>query len=199
MRFTFPRDFYIPKGSVKVADKGSDAVAYVRSYMFVPSNKLRWQIVIFWGKQNKPIENATYRSEAEAQKRIAECFDSRRKTDEFKKSLREERKAFVNDYKVGDMLYTSWGYDQTNVEFFQVVRSDGKSVWLRAIGGESNEKGYMTGDCSPTKDSFLTRSCVNVDNSPFRRLAQRHGVKIDDTRTAWKHVAGTTHRWSSYA
>lgn len=36
--------------------------------------------------------------------------------------------------KVGDIFYTSWGYDQTNVEFFKVVRATEKSIWVQETG-----------------------------------------------------------------
>jgi len=47
--------------------------------------------------------------------------------------------------QVGDVYRTSWGYDQTNVEFFQVVAktATGKSVKLRATAAEvRDETGY---------------------------------------------------------
>ena len=28
--------------------------------------------------------------------------------------------ANVDGYKVGDIFYTSWGYEQTNIEFYQL-------------------------------------------------------------------------------
>ena len=36
--------------------------------------------------------------------------------------------------KVGDILYSSWGYDQTNIEFFKVVKVSEFSVWIQEIG-----------------------------------------------------------------
>ena len=38
--------------------------------------------------------------------------------------------------KVGDILYSSWGYDQTNIEFFKVVKVSKFSVWIQEIGKE---------------------------------------------------------------
>lgn len=37
--------------------------------------------------------------------------------------------------KVGDIYYASWGYDQTNIDFFEVVglSKSGQSVRLRAV------------------------------------------------------------------
>ena len=36
--------------------------------------------------------------------------------------------------RVGDIFYTSWGYDQTNIEFFQVVKVSPSSVWVQETG-----------------------------------------------------------------
>jgi hypothetical protein len=38
--------------------------------------------------------------------------------------------------KVGDILYSSWGYDQTNIDYYQVVKVSKASVWIRSIGKE---------------------------------------------------------------
>lgn len=38
------------------------------------------------------------------------------------------------EIKVGDIFYTSWGYDQTNVEFFKVVRATKASIWVQETG-----------------------------------------------------------------
>jgi len=38
--------------------------------------------------------------------------------------------------KVGDILYSSWGYDQTNIEFFKVVKVSEFSVWIQEIGSK---------------------------------------------------------------
>jgi len=36
--------------------------------------------------------------------------------------------------KVGDILYSSWGYDQTNIEFYKVVKVSDFSVWIQQVG-----------------------------------------------------------------
>lgn len=48
-------------------------------------------------------------------------------------------KEAVNKYgvKVGDVFYNSWGYEQTNIDFYEVVKLRGKTqIVLRAIGSE---------------------------------------------------------------
>jgi hypothetical protein len=48
--------------------------------------------------------------------------------------------------KVGDIFYTSWGYDQTNVEFFKVVRVSPSSVWVQETGQKREYSDYGNGD-----------------------------------------------------
>jgi len=40
----------------------------------------------------------------------------------------------TNVHAVGSIWYTSWGYDQTNVDYYEVTRETKASVWLRKIG-----------------------------------------------------------------
>lgn len=62
--------------------------------------------------------------------------------------------------KVGDIFETSWGYEQTNVDFFQVVKVTGKSVVVRHIKSKETEIkdasgiSTMTGHVVPVKNAF---------------------------------------------
>ena len=58
--------------------------------------------------------------------------------------------------KVGEIFVATWGYDQTNATFFQVVGVTAKSVRVRKIRKrETNIKdGFMTALAVPIKHSF---------------------------------------------
>jgi len=57
---------------------------------------------------------------------------------------------------VGDIFYDSWGYDQTNIDWWQVVQitGSGKSVKIRPINGKYKETGFMSGQTTPLKGKF---------------------------------------------
>ena len=38
-----------------------------------------------------------------------------------------------HNYSIGDILYSSWGYDQTNIDFYEVVGITAKSVKIRRL------------------------------------------------------------------
>lgn len=72
-------------------------------------------------------------------------------------------------FKKGDILYSVWGYDQTNIDYFQVVKATEKSVWIREIDKKKTYKGHMHGSSLPIKDQFLSWSLLDKENKPVRR------------------------------
>lgn len=80
--------------------------------------------------------------------------------------VRAERKArkaaakaqFQMPYKVGDILHHSWGYEQTNCDFYQVVHVGARSVALMKIDSATVPGSNSGGMCDmrmPVKDSFI--------------------------------------------
>ncbi len=82
------------------------------------------------------------------------------------KTEREQRKTArkTQDHGlvVGDIVCTTWGWEQTNVSFFQVVKvPTAKSVVIREIKGKREEEGQsMSGISWPVKDAFLNEKEV---------------------------------------
>lgn len=79
--------------------------------------------------------------------------------EEQKNKKKELRANMVNPFKVGEIFYDSWGYDQTNIDFYQIIEVKSRSVVIREIGGESvpgrsqgvhGDYGYIR----PKKDLF---------------------------------------------
>lgn len=46
-------------------------------------------------------------------------------------------------YAPGDILSGSWGYDQTNVEFFQVITATAKSVTIRELAQHAIDREHV--------------------------------------------------------
>ncbi|MFR0774947.1 MAG: hypothetical protein ACLSH3_14725 [Alistipes finegoldii] len=81
------------------------------------------------------------RQEAERFRRHDEAVA--RSSEEFRRSLR-----------VGDILYSSWGWEQTNIDFYQVIAIRGSAVDLRQLDQRTTEDGYMCGTTVPLPDVF---------------------------------------------
>ena len=89
----------------------------------------------------------------------------------------------MNPYKVGDILHHSWGYDQTNCDFYQVVEVKKASVVLRKIGAKHVEgsEGFMSESLMPEKDAFITEG--------YHALTKHDGNITPDNATITKRVS----------
>jgi hypothetical protein len=190
------RTRFIPKGAVKVADKLSDAVAY----LYTDSKRNRPCVIVYYGKQSKAVAHHSYRDDAERAKSIAGYFSGRQSHDRGRAETKAKRLA-PNRLVLGDILTTCWGYDQTNREAYEVVAVSGQYVTIRQIGmaSETSELGDR-GHCVPQSGQFI--------GQPMRKLVQYgDSVSIESyiTATKWNTeiVAGVpvgpSLYWSSYA
>ena len=94
--------------------------------------------------------------------------------------------------KIGDILYSSWGYDQTNIEFFKVVKVSEFSVWIQEVGSKIVEvTGWAHEKVVPNDSSeYQVRNWDNVEDAfgnvnPFIKKTHsisRHKIKHFD----WK-------------
>ena len=57
--------------------------------------------------------------------------------------------ALAEPYTVGSVLYASWGYEQTNIDFYQVVARKGAFVTLQPMNKQKEYDGHMSGTCTP--------------------------------------------------
>ncbi len=105
-------------------------------------------------------------------------------------------------YEVGDVLYTSWGYEQTNIDFYQVVSKHGKStLGIRKIAGsrEYNSE-WMTGKTTPIIDAFEGELMkVRINKYGTARVQGRYGLyPLEYTMVDGKRVYGSK-GYSCYA
>ena len=56
--------------------------------------------------------------------------------------------------KQGDILVSSWGYEQTNVTFYEVVKATAKTVTVREVEQFRADSGNMTGYVMPIKGCY---------------------------------------------
>ena len=61
--------------------------------------------------------------------------------------------------KIGDLFHSSWGYDQTNVEMFKIIKlsPSGKTCQVVQIGMKTKEgsSGFMSDSVTPDPDTVL--------------------------------------------
>jgi hypothetical protein len=158
------RDFYIPRESsgrtnIATVTEG-DAVVYT----YTTANG-KVGAMAFHGKAAKPDWHFAFTNEEHRTKKVAEFFANRKSWADYKAQGRAERQA-PHTLKVGDILVSSWGYDQTNIDFYQVTRVMKSSVEIRQIKSKSGpEEGFMTAYCTADKDNFCGEPMLKRANS----------------------------------
>ena len=69
---------------------------------------------------------------------------------------RQEPTPNADGVRIGDLFYGSWGYEQTNVDFFQVVALKGNHTAIIAkIAGDYVGGFCMSGNVRPCRDEFI--------------------------------------------
>ena len=59
----------------------------------------------------------------------------------------------------GAILYSSWGYDQTNVDYYMVTRVTKSSAWIVPMSAHEDQTGFMCGKASPLEPQTHSRWC----------------------------------------
>lgn len=167
----FPREFYIHKGATEQKAEKANAVAYT----YELAGKFYAQV--FYGKQSKPYMHYWYKTEEQRAKAIMLAFAGKEVSETYAAEQKEKRAAFVPSVKVGEVFRTCWGYDQTNVEFYEVVAFSGKTATLRELAVEIETTEFMQGNKTPMVGKYV--------GEPFKRRAlPGGGFKISSCQYA---------------
>lgn len=125
------------------------------------------------------------------------------------KNVMLENKEF--GVKVGDVFVNSWGYEQTNTEFYQVVGLKGKStVILKEIMKQHGEAySPMSGTVKPRLNQFLENSFFmsyesnkDIESNLYIKRMQKWGerpyIKLGKRYNAYLTSPDKAHYESSY-
>ncbi len=117
------------------------------------STRARLGYVRQWAYRFKDLARLEDYCETDLNNRISIIASKEKRKIDTKRKNEEELK----NIKVGDVFCYSWGYEQTNVDFYQIIKRPSKSVAIvRAIGSETiKETSWCSSEVKPVKDSFL--------------------------------------------
>lgn len=154
-RLTLPREFYIPKGAAAYRPKGLEAVVY---FYNDPHKQNRPTAKAFSGKKAKPDWFVTFQSEERRAAYVKNWEDGLRAHQARKEEERQAKASYQHTFQVGDILYNSWGYDQTNIDWYEVTAVRGKQIVIREIAGKvADAPGYspMSGMTVPCPGQYV--------------------------------------------
>lgn len=130
---------------------------------------------------------ACYREHAEAKEEV-----KRQRRESRKAAYAEPLQRMKDRCQPGALLSTCWGYEQTNVEFYEVVRRDSDSmVTIREIVAHSESEGWAMDKLLPKPGCFI--------GPELRKRIGAYGITISSCITARPCKAGEVHHSTSYA
>lgn len=186
------RRAYIPAAHRDTAQHARCKLGTAEAWTWTDGKTGKPCAVAFFGASAKPYSGRgstgsayTFRTPDARRAWVAECFHrAALHAERIAKTRAEkaERRAKPHGLKVGDILRSSWGYDQTNIDYYEVTRLIGaQMVEIREIAARAQETGFMSGDSVPAPGQYIGK--------PERRRVSDHGerdsVKVSECAHAY--------------
>ena len=175
MRFKLARDFYRPRNyQAKLVPKGVQAEIYLVD---------ETHAVGFGGRRSKPDFNFRFGNKARRDEYVKDYVDGLKKALDAKLEREGRKKNFKHSLVVGSILYSSWGYDQTNIDFYQVVEVVGKkSVKIRQIGSSIDHAEQGADYVVAIRNGFL-----NDSEPKLKRVGQGNVISLNSYSSAYPY------------
>jgi len=194
IRGMFTREFYIPKNYSQIlSDDDLGAL--------VMADQAGCCVMAFSAKRQKYDFYIKFGTKEKAEKYVSEWYADLKKRALEKINKRQALKHQPNPLQVGDILKSSWGYDQTNINYYEVIELIGKrTVEIRAIAKDRQVTGYEQGTCVPLPGKYI--------DQPMRRRVGEWGHvciergmyarKVEYSEMEGKRIYDCSD-WTSYA
>lgn len=141
-------ELHVPENAVRVDEGSGLAVVYVYT-----NAADRPAAIAFIGKQSKPAWRYHFHSVEKRDEAIAKLFQSVR-SHHVQLGARQADRRAGHTLQTGDIVWNSWGYEQTNIDWFRVTRITKNYVWLKRLCGiETERAGMMSGLTVPGQES----------------------------------------------
>lgn len=155
---------YVTKpGATVEAYKGATIIGYTNS-----SNNPCVAIYTPFRKGIKPAYNCAFANDVGRDKFITEIKTVIDRDTEAAERRAVEYAAEAAKIQPGTILYSSWGYEQTNIDFFKVLSRKNNTITMQEIGFKIESYNYMSGrkvaDETITKGEVITKRINKFGN-----------------------------------
>lgn len=175
------RGFYTA-GRTKITIKGLDLEIYLSD---TPS------AMAFRGTAGKPFYHYRFRDLAQRESAIKRLIESERSRQQIKASYKAKKES-PSQLQPGHILVASWGYDQTNINFYQIIECRGKrTIIVQELTQIRTETLHMQGNCTPGagfKPGARPITC-RVTNGTNARIEGNYASLWDGRPCSWSSYA----------
>tara|TARA_S200000501_G_scaffold145391_1_gene137274 strand:+ start:182 stop:781 length:600 start_codon:yes stop_codon:yes gene_type:complete len=158
-------------------------------------NKL---IAVAWsGKRSKYDWYFRFRDKKQMDKYISDYFckleDKARLKIESKEQKKKDKLEFFDSIQIGDIFVDSWGYDQTQNEFYKVTKKLKASIKVVKIGSKTVANYTSALLVEPVPDAVISEEITKVPQDGY--IATRsfscalpwNGKPLHETAPGWGH------------
>ena len=150
-------------------------------------------VAIFQGKGHKPYKHYRFDNESDLNDFIQ--AEKTRELNEEQRRIERSKQYEAEKQKIveGAILYSSWGYEQTNIDFYVVVSRKNDFVILQEVGSHKiyDDNFNDRGSCMPDVTTKI--------GDPFRKKINKYGG-VNLASYKWCGLwDGQPKGWSSYA
>lgn len=110
--------------------------------------------ICFVGRAINPTWRYRFKNAEQRNSEVVSTFKRVSERAAYKAAKKAEIASIKHDVKVGDIFQSLWGYDQTNIDHYEVVAVAGKTATIRPIRSLVDSDGYLQGNCVPSPGSF---------------------------------------------
>jgi len=182
------REFYIKPGSMQKVISMTGTDLYMTTLQEI---KHPYVAMGFSGKKAK-YDFYYHFQTIEQRHEFITKWENRLKAIAKSKQERKEKRLAPSTLKEGAILYSSWGYEQTNIDFYQVTKVIGsRSVEIRELAQERTPTAWEQGETMPKPGVFI--------GEPMRKLVRdQNTININSYASAWMWEGKPKH-FTSYA
>jgi hypothetical protein len=155
----------------------------------------------------RPTYHYSYKTTDKAREALRRFADEAEAIATERDNRKAERRAKLDQphgLAVGDVLRSSWGYDQTNTDYFEVTRVIGKrTVEVRKLAEQIEQTAWAQGNSVPVPGQYVgapmrrqvdTQGAVNILHATYGRA-----YKMEPVATVAGVRCFSPSGWSSYA
>lgn len=131
-------------------------------------------VKIWRPKAKKPFISYYFKTTERMEEYIQGIIDGYKEDMERKEKRKQDRKGnpeLLKQADTGAIFHFSWGYDQTQCDYFQVISRKGQMVKVQQIASRSvkGSEGHMSDNRIAVKDSFLTDEKILTKKVQFTK------------------------------
>ncbi len=148
--------------------------------------------LIIFKNSYKPLHHLAFRSGTEIEDFIKQVKNQEDKEIEASNKYLNKKKEEMKLFVPGAILYSSWGYEQTNINFYEILERKNNFVIIQEIGQVRDYDSMgNSGTCMPNKEIKI--------GEPFRKkITKNASINLESYKGCWLWD-GKPKSWSSYA